>query len=171
MPLPPTSNPRRRGSLTEERGLVLFVCTANICRSPMAETIFNVLSGERRLPYRAESAGITDFGSSPMSSSAREILGEAGIPAGDHRARMVTEDMFWEARLVLVMGPRHVAELSRRFGDSEKVHLLQEYASGVSDGRKIPDPYGQSMFTYRASMRQIFEYVEGSVDRIECERP
>lgn len=157
--------------MTDERGLILFICTANICRSPMAEAMFNVLAGEQGLPYRAESAGITDFGSSPMSSNAREVLGEAGIPVGDHRARVVTEDTFWEARLALVMGPRHAAELSRRFGESEKVWLFQEYASGIPDGRELPDPYGANILTYRASMRQIFKYVEGALERLTRERP
>jgi len=157
--------------LTNERRMVLFVCTANICRSPMAQTIFNVLAGERGLPYRAESAGVADLGQAPMSSSARKVLGEAGIPAGDHRSRVVTEDMLREASLVLVMGPRHATELSLRFGDSEKVWLLQEYASGIPDGRELPDPYGGNILTYRASMRQILECVEGVLDRISRERP
>ena len=115
----------------------------------MAETIFNVLAGESGLPYQAESAGISDFGASPMSSNAREVLWEVGIPAGDHHSREVTEEMMWRSRLVLVMGPLHATELSRRFGGPEKVRLLQEYASGIPDGRGIPDPYGQSIFTYR----------------------
>lgn len=103
---------------------VLFVCTANVCRSPMAEAIFNVLAKERRFPYWAESAGISDLGAAPMSSDARKVLGEAGISAGDHRARVVTGEMVRESGLVLVMGPRHVTELSRRFGESGKVRLL-----------------------------------------------
>lgn len=157
--------------MTSEPGKILFVCTANICRSPMAEAMFNVLARERGLPYRAESAGIADLGAASMSSSAREVLGEAGITAGDHRSRRVTGDMIREARLVLVMGPRHAMELSRRFGESEKVHLLQEYGSSIPDGRELPDPYGQNILTYRASMRQIFECVEGVLKRLECERP
>ncbi|WP_268778286.1 arsenate reductase/protein-tyrosine-phosphatase family protein [Rubrobacter aplysinae] len=157
--------------MTEEPGTILFVCTANICRSPMAETIFDVLAGERELPYRAESAGVSNFGGAPMSSNAREVLQEAGIPASDHHSREVTEEMVRKSRLVLVMGPRHATELSRRFGDTEKVRLLQEYASGIRDGRELPDPYGQSILTYRASMRQIFECVESVVDRLDRERP
>lgn len=157
--------------MTEEAGTILFVCTANICRSPMAEAMFNVLAGERGLPYRAESAGISDFGGNPMSSIAREVLGEAGITAGGHRSRMVTKGMVREARLILVMGPCHAVELSRRFAESEKVRLLQEYGSGILDGRELPDPYGQNILTYRASMRQIFECVEGVLERLERERP
>jgi protein-tyrosine phosphatase len=137
----------------------------------MAEAIFNVLAKERGLPYRAESSGISDFGAAPMSPRAREVLEEAGIPTSGHHSREVTEAMVQESRLVLVMGPRHVTELSRRFGDSEKVRLLQEYASGIPDGRELPDPYGQSLLTYRASMRQIFDCVEGVLDRLDRERP
>lgn len=158
-----------RHGLTEEPDAVLFVCTANICRSPMAEAIFNVLVRERGLPYRAESAGVSDLGAAPMAPRAREVLKEAGIPAGEHGSREITEEMIRNSRLVLVMGPRHTKELSRRFGESEKVHLLQEYAFGITDGHELPDPYGQNILTYRSSMRQIFECVEGVVDRLDRE--
>jgi protein-tyrosine phosphatase len=137
----------------------------------MAEAIFNVLVEERGLPYRAKSAGVSDLGAAPMSPRAREVLREAGIPTGDHRSREITEEMIRNSRLVLVMGPRHAMEISHRYGESEKVHLLQEYASGITDGHELPDPYGQSRLTYRASMRQIFECVEGVVDRLGRERP
>jgi len=149
---------------------ILFVCTASICRSPMAEAIFNALAEERGLPYRAESAGVAALVDEDITPNARAALEEVGIYAKEHRARQVSEAMLWEADLVLVMGPRHVATLRRRFGDlSERVYTLPEYAVGAPSEEGIPDPYGQTMTAFRASVRQLLENVEGLVKRLEWE--
>ena len=137
---------------------ILFVCTANICRSPMAAAMFNALAEERGLAYRAESAGVA-------------ALGELGIHAGDHRARRVSEEMLEGADLVLTMGPQHVAAL-RRLGahlQGGKVYALPEYALGASGEEGIPDPYGNTMTAYRASVRQLLGCVEGLMERLERE--
>src|SRR5215217_5371243 len=110
---------------------ILFVCTANVCRSPMAEAIFNALAEERGLLWRAESAGVAALVDEDITPNARAALDEVGIYTGEHRARQVSEEMMGEADLVLGMGPRHVATLRRRFGDlSERVYALPEYALG-----------------------------------------
>ena len=165
-----------RGEVTEvetaenQTKQILFVCTANVCRSPMAESIFNALAEEGGLPYRAASAGVAALEGEDITANARAALEEAGIYAPTHRARQVDEAMLREADLVLVMGPRHVATLRRRFGDlSERVYTLPEYALGASPKEGIPDPYGQTMTAFRASVRQLLEYIEGLVKRLERE--
>ena len=143
---------------------VLFVCTANVCRSPMAEAIFSALADDVGLSIRAHSAGIAALEGEPMSSKARETLQEIGIPPQDHRARQVREEMVQTADLVLAMTPRHVAELRRLSeSSSHKVHTLPEYA-GMRGDTGIPDPYGGSMTAYRASAREIAEYLSRVVN-------
>ena len=149
---------------------ILFVCTANVCRSPMAEAIFNALAEERGLAWRAESAGVAALVGEDITPNARAALDEVGIYANEHRARQVGEAMLEEADLVLGMGPRHVATLRRRFGGlSERVYALPEYALGASPEEGIPDPYGQTMTAFRASVRQLLEYTEALVGRLERE--
>ena len=139
---------------------VLFVCTANVCRSPMAEAIFNALADDAGLHIRSYSAGVAALEGEPMSSKARETLQEIGIRPGDHRARQVHEEMLETADLVLAMTPQHVAELRRlSAGSSHKVHTLPEY-TGMRGDTGIPDPYGGSMTAYRASAREIAEYLD-----------
>ena len=149
---------------------ILFVCTANVCRSPMAEAIFNALAEERGLAWRAESAGVAALVDEDITPNARAALDEMGIYTGEHRARQVEEAMLGEADLVLAMGPQHVATLRRRFGDlSERVYALPEYALGAPPEEGIPDPYGQTMTAFRASVRQLLEYTEALVGRLERE--
>ena len=66
---------------------VLFVCTANVCRSPMAAAIFNALAEDTALSARAESVGVAALSGKPLSPDADTALQELGISGGDHRAR------------------------------------------------------------------------------------
>ncbi len=84
---------------------ILFVCTANICRSPMAEAIFNALAEDRDLPFRAESAGTAALEGRGMAPNAVAALEEAGIYAKPHGARQVSEAMLEGSELVLTMTP------------------------------------------------------------------
>jgi|SRR5215211_5962299 len=145
---------------------VLFVCTANICRSPMAEAIFNALAEDSDLPFRAESAGTAALEGRPMAPNAVAVLEEKGIYPDDHRARQVSEAMIAESELVLTMSPQHAATLYRlyRYPSRKKVYTLPQYAIGASVGESIPDPYGHTMATYRSSMRQLYEYVQHTVN-------
>lgn len=95
---------------------VLFVCTANVCRSPMAEAVFDALAGERGLNLRAESAGVRALKGEPMVPNASAALEEIGVHAEGHRARQVSKEMLEEAAVVLTMEPRHVAELRQVYG-------------------------------------------------------
>lgn len=145
---------------------VLFICTANICRSPIAEAIFNALAEDKGLDYRAESAGVAALTGEPIAPNSSVVLEEIGVYAKGHSARQVTAQMLEEADLSLAMSPRHVAELRRVFGDSFQVQTLPEYAAGASSREGIPDPYGSTIATYRASARQLFEYVDLLVNRL-----
>lgn len=149
---------------------VLFVCRANVCRSPMAEAICNALAEDGDLPLRAASAGVTALAGEDMAPNSRAALEEVGIYAGGHRASQVGEAMLGEADLVLAMSLRQVAVLRRSFGDPPgRVYTLPEYALGAPPEEAIPDPYGHTMTAFRASVRQLLECVDGLVERLERE--
>ena len=148
---------------------ILFVCTANVCRSPMAAAIFDAVARDLRLPYRAESAGTAALEGRSMAPNAVAVLEEIGVHPEPHRARQVSEGMIEEAELVLAMSPQHVAALRQLEGErSCKVHTLLEYA--VDAPGEIPDPYGYTMFAYRTTVRQLSEYVEVVLDRLKVQR-
>jgi protein-tyrosine-phosphatase len=93
---------------------LLFICTANVCRSPMAEAIFNALAEEKGLGWQATSAGVAALEGEDITPNARAALEEVGIYPAGHSARQVSEGMIEEADLVLVMSPRHI----RRYAEA-----------------------------------------------------
>ena len=146
---------------------ILFVCTANICRSPMAAAMFNALAEDEDLSFRAESAGTAALEGEPMSENSLAALEEAGFYPEPHRARRVSEAMIEEAELVLAMTPKHAATLRRLGGEPPRgIHTLPEYATGAA-GVGITDPYGLTIAAYRNTLRQLYEYVEHVGDHLE----
>ncbi len=134
----------------------------------MAEALFDALAEEAGLRWRAESAGVAALTGEDITPNARAALEEVGIYAEGHRARQVTEAMIEGADLVLAMSPRQVAALRREFGGlPSKIHVLPGYATGAPDREGIPDPYGQTMSAFRASLRQLLGCVERVVERLE----
>jgi protein-tyrosine phosphatase len=151
---------------------VLFVCTANICRSPMAETIFYALAKDRGLTFQVESAGTAALVGKNIAPNAVEALEEIGVYPGDHHARQVDEAMLKESDLILTMTPQHVRALREFRTDlgragHKKIYTLPEYATGGPSDEAISDPYGYTMSAYRSSVRQLLVYAEQLVDRLK----
>jgi protein-tyrosine-phosphatase len=133
----------------------------------MAQGIFNALAEDGGLPFQAESAGTAALEGRPMAENSLAALEEVGIYPEAHRARRVSEAMIGEAELVLAMTPQHAATLWRLGGDPPRgIHALPEYATGAA-GEGVPDPYGLTMTAYRSTLRQLYEYVERVVGRLE----
>ena len=155
---------------------VLFVCTANVCRSPMAQELFNALAHDGALPFRAESAGTAALEGRPMAENALAALEEAGIyPEAAHSARRVSAAMIGDSELVLAMTPEHAVTLRRigggplgdPLGDPPRgIHVLPEYASGVAGGA-IADPHGLTMAAHRSTLRQLYEHIDRLLGRLE----
>jgi len=127
---------------------ILFVCTGNTCRSPMAEGIFNAFASAEGLEIRAESAGINP--TSPQKPSVNALLAakEYGADISAHRAVRVDEDKVAESDAVLCMTYGHQMVLERMFPQyAEKIMCL-----GSSD---ISDPYGGDEEVYRRTAAQI----------------
>ncbi len=148
---------------------VLFVCTANICRSPMAVGLFDVLVEDRGLTFQAQSAGTAALVGEPAAPYTCQVANELGLNIDGHRARQVDDTMIREADLVLTMTPQHRDTLRRNFKDyDEKIYSLPEYSAGDPLGG-IADPYGHSIGTYRTSAQEILRHVQLVVERLERE--
>ena len=130
---------------------ILFVCTGNICRSPMAEGLLKAMQSD----FSVSSAGVSSMEGWNAMPEAIDVMREHGVDISDHSARQVTEEMVRDADLVLGMTRRHREILKHTFPEAEgKIFTLKEFAG---TGVDIEDPYGRSRDYYELIAREIIE--------------
>lgn len=147
---------------------LLFVCTGNTCRSPLAEVIARRLVEERGLPdVTVGSAGTGAWPDSPASDGSLLVALEHGLDLSAHRSRPLTAELVQQADLVLTMGPQH-RERAEALGGTGQSWLLTEFSG--ADARAISDPFGGDLSVYRATFDELERVVQGALDRIVRER-
>ena len=149
---------------------ILFVCTGNTCRSPLAEVLAARRLEVEGASVRARSAGTEAWDGAPASALGQQVAAEVGLDLTAHRARRVTREMLAGAALVLAMTPAHVEALRRLSpATAAQVHGLRDYAEGVARGAAVIDPIGGDLEAYRRTLQELQVLVESSVERFLAE--
>lgn len=137
---------------------VLFVCTGNTCRSPMAEGLFrHALAG--RDDIKVSSAGVFASKGGHASTETQKILRKRNIALDSFQSRPVTESIVRDATHIFAMTEGHLAHLEERFPTySKKFYLLREFASANEKRiiKDVPDPIGLGMEAYE-EVAQVIE--------------
>lgn len=124
---------------------VLFICTGNTCRSPMAEGYARTVLG-----LDADSCGLAASMGAPAAGNAVAAAGERGIDLTAHRAKPLTRAAAEQAERIFVMSPTHAAVLCDLFPEAHaKIRVLN-----------IADPYGGSPDDYRRCLDEIIAALE-----------
>ncbi|MGB0768421.1 MAG: low molecular weight protein arginine phosphatase [Phycisphaeraceae bacterium] len=139
---------------------VLFVCTGNTCRSPMAAGLASQLLAEFKgvsvddlesAGVRVRSAGVMTGGGSPASDQAIEAMAAAGIDLSSHRSNALSADLVQDADVIYTMTDRHrQAVLMHSPNASEKTHRLDPESD-------IIDPFGAPLPVYTQTAEMIRE--------------
>jgi glycine hydroxymethyltransferase len=147
---------------------VLFVCTGNICRSPMAEGLFRHAT-RGRTDCRVVSAGVGALEGQPPSPHAVRALNELGIDISQLRSRMLTSELVEEADYIFGMTHSHVDQVNLLFAQAaEKTFLLREFDETLDEFEKdISDPIGGSYETYAYCRDQIEQGIFAMLNFIE----
>ena len=145
---------------------ILFVCTGNICRSPMAEGMMRELI-KGRTDVVVLSAGVSAPRGSSASRSAVDALSELGIDLASFRSQPVTGELLEQCTHVFTMTREHRRLLDLLFPEQgSKIRLVGEFIRGGGD---VPDPIGQGLTTYKrcrdaikSALAQILDFVDQS---------
>lgn len=144
---------------------VLFVCTGNTCRSPMAEAI---LRDRGRNGVEVMSAGVYAMDGQATSAHAQSVLRENEI-AQEHRSALLTLQQVEWATHILSMTESHKQLIVRQYPEAEvKTFTLKEFA-GIQMGRDVLDPYGGPIEIYRETFRDIADSIDKMIERLERE--
>lgn len=145
---------------------ILFVCTANIIRSPVACALF-----ENRLRahglgegWTVSSAGTWAASGYPAAPQSQELMAKKSLDLSSHRARMVDRALVAEADLILVMELGHKEALLVEFPEARgRVFLLSEM---VGKTRDVRDPIGGTIEDFQEMIDEIQAILEGGFEKI-----
>jgi protein-tyrosine phosphatase len=166
---------RRGGAITAQEvahlaaRLVLFVCTGNTCRSPLAAVLCKKLLADRlrcsvdELPHRGflvVSAGLAAVRGEPAATTAVEVAQELGVDLSNHISRPATLDLLEQADIIVGMTKSHLNNLAAYPEVTADVRLLGGEAGD------LPDPIGGDRATYEACAGAIWQHLQGLVTEL-----
>jgi protein-tyrosine phosphatase len=149
---------------------LLFVCTGNTCRSPLAAALAAREATRLGMTAAITSAGIQAADDAPASEGSIQVAAEIGLDLRSHQAQLLTRPMVLEADTVFVMDERQRAFIHVLAPEAEsRVHVLRDYATRGADRLGVADPFGGDITAYRRTRDELEGLVRRSLERLHTE--
>ncbi|MDF1862080.1 MAG: low molecular weight protein arginine phosphatase [Verrucomicrobiales bacterium] len=140
---------------------VLFICTGNVCRSPMAEGFLREMAKEAGSEIEVGSAGLGAMDEMPPSTNSVMAMEEEGIDISRQRSRMLTPEMVEEYTHIFGLGEGHIETIRAYFPEAqEKTFVLREFIADQGLDLNVPDPIGGDLEEYRLTRNLIKEAMD-----------
>jgi protein-tyrosine-phosphatase len=153
-------------------GKIITVCTANICRSPMAAALLQHALAAQPEPLRSlqvVSAGVAARGGDKVSENSVVALKKVGLDIANYVSQPLTQQMLNEAVMVLCMTESHRAMIRFQADPAPKnIYLFREFMPQRGD-KEIADPYGGPLKVYEAARDEMVEAIPSLLEFIKTQ--
>ncbi len=140
---------------------ILFICTGNTCRSPMAEAIFNKICSEKNLDMHASSAGVATVDGLSAAKNAIDTMAQLGIDLTTHKARFLPNVKLSNYDLFVTMNYDQASLVESLGVPLDMIRVLQKAATDKYDIEiGIADPFGGDMAAYKKCAQDLRESIE-----------
>lgn len=149
---------------------IMFICTGNVCRSPMAKYYFNKVIETKKLQdkYIGTSCGIYSVKGEHATDNAIEAMKDYDVDMTSHKATRIQDSQIMSCDLIITLTIYHKNVVVKMYPElAEKVYTLKEYVNPKVEYKDIDDPWGLDINTYKFCAKEITENIDKMIEKLE----